>query len=68
MQQASPLLDFLVLVYFSLICTIYLWLGKYMLPKLGLRLFLVCCKTLRVLYVTNFLSYALNLGSPKLNL
>ena len=42
--------------------------SKYICPQSwDLDFSLVCSKILRVLYVTNFLSYVLDLGGPKVN-
>ena len=41
---------------------------KYICPQSwDLDFSLVCNKTLQVLYVTNFLSYVLDFGGPKVN-
>ena len=46
----------------------YLAVLEYICPqRWDLDFLLVCNKILRVLYVTNFLSYVLNFGGPKVN-
>ena len=50
------------------ICTMYLTVLEYICPQSwDLDLSLVCSKILRVLYVTDFSSYVLDFGGPKVN-
>ena len=53
---------------FLITCTMYPVALEYIGPQSwGLDFSLMCSKILRVLYVTNFLSYVLDFGGPKVN-